>query len=65
MAMSSARILNSIGEAENQTIESEVIEGEQRLNAVDWTEIDVNTFHISFLLPRFSVYDLYSLSIHR
>ncbi|KAK1409665.1 hypothetical protein QVD17_36194 [Tagetes erecta] len=40
MTMSSVRISYSIDEAENRTIESEVIEGEQRLNAVDWTEID-------------------------
>ncbi|KAI3799645.1 hypothetical protein L1987_34944 [Smallanthus sonchifolius] len=40
MATSSARMSSSLGEAENRTSDSELVEGERGLGAVDWIEID-------------------------
>ncbi|KAL8193134.1 hypothetical protein R6Q57_027038 [Mikania cordata] len=40
MATSSAGRSNSLGESENQTGESELVEGEHGSDSVDWTNID-------------------------
>ncbi|KAI3793508.1 hypothetical protein L1987_36127 [Smallanthus sonchifolius] len=45
MTTSSARMPSSLGEAENRTSDSELVEGERGLVAVDWTEIDEPVSH--------------------